>query len=147
MIILGVCVLVAVLLIMVFLPRLPDERVRARQSVCASNLKNIGMALTSYMAESNGSFPTTWKLLVPHNAYLKQVHFQCPRANPKTSSYVGITHDKPITRPSEIPVMCELLGNHKMQGANVLFADGHVEWVAPDRYKKLLPPYIYLEAE
>ncbi len=45
------------LLISILMPALSNARREARKTQCLSNLRQVGMALASYLAESKGVYP------------------------------------------------------------------------------------------
>lgn len=55
-----VAVAVIAILIAVLLPALGSARDRARQTVCASNLRQIGVGLYNYWTVENGRVPYVW---------------------------------------------------------------------------------------
>ncbi len=55
-----VVVAIIALLISILLPALNNAREVAKQVVCASNLKQIGVMFSTYVAESTGIYPRKW---------------------------------------------------------------------------------------
>ena len=54
-----VVITIIAILTAILVPAAGGMRVRANQTVCASNMRQIGMALTSFSSENGGSFPVT----------------------------------------------------------------------------------------
>src|SRR4051812_19590300 len=48
---------IIVLLLAMLMPVLADMRIQSRAVVCSSNLRQLGLALTTYAAENRGRFP------------------------------------------------------------------------------------------
>jgi prepilin-type processing-associated H-X9-DG protein len=107
-----------------------------------SNLHQIGMAVRMYAEENEDTLPDSWKALLAKRNRLPPEALLCPGAKPGQQDYCFIVHEGPVKGSATTPMIFEPLGNHKMPGASVLFVDGHVEWVTPERYRKLLAPYI-----
>jgi type II secretory pathway pseudopilin PulG len=64
-----ICVLASLLL-----PVVTGAKARAKQVVCISNLRQLGLALEMYKSD-NGEFPTPWD---PYEPYLKGAKLKCP---------------------------------------------------------------------
>jgi prepilin-type processing-associated H-X9-DG protein len=145
----GVSILVTpvlLLLISILLPALTRAREQANRVKCASNMKQIGLAIAMYSNSNGGQFPTDLKKLY-ESADLSSAVFTCPSSNdtpaagpttqataanllkPGHASYVyvgdGLT-DRTAT-PDTV-VLYEVPSNHRKEGMNVLFGDFHVEW-------------------
>lgn len=172
----------------ILVPVLGKARENARRASCASNLKQIGLALNIYADEHNDSFPTatngsgTVSLSKLYNTYVtdKKI-FMCPSGtvtettlglvvvtnindnapggDPNSGSYAyddskGATSDPGVAVASDMPSSLTGLAigpNHGGKGHNVLFVDGHVEWlgtvsshsVAGDSSDPLYDPNIF----
>ncbi len=115
------------------LPALNQARGRARQAECANNLKQIGLACHMYADEHNGQFPD--KLEVLAGDYLKDKDvLHCPSApgRPDSLSYGyirGLT-----SKDSDKVLAFDAEGNHRT-GRNVLFGDGHVQWMPEAQFQ------------
>jgi len=55
-----VVVAIIAILAAMLLPALSQARERARQAVCANNLKQIGIAIEMYKSDFNGFYPANW---------------------------------------------------------------------------------------
>jgi prepilin-type processing-associated H-X9-DG protein len=126
------------------------------RSICMSNVRQIGQAIQMYANENQGRFPDNLEQLLLTQDITPEV-FTCPgtdidRADGKTPqeqarhlhdhcSYVyhgkGLTTAAPAGAATR-PVLCEPLMNHKVDGMNVLYADGHAEFLNPVEAQKLL---------
>ena len=123
------------------LPVATGARERARRVSCMSNLKQIGLGFRMYSADHGESFPTNFSQLAPYVGSNGVVLFRCP-SDPWRSGPVPelVTHmdgwpDYTLVQglmesnnPSTLLVYC-IPEHHQGAGANVLFVDGHVEWL------------------
>ena len=55
-----VVIAIIAILASMLLPALQKAREKARQSVCLSNIKQIGLAIFMFVQDHNGRFPTNW---------------------------------------------------------------------------------------
>jgi len=114
---------------------------------CASNLRQIGLALLMYADAEKGNFPDDLgTLLITED--LSPELFVCPmsddtRAEAPTTqavaaelgktghcSYLYFGKGRKNDMPSTEPLLVDLPPNHDGDGINVCFGDGHVEWLA-----------------
>ena len=117
-------------------PSLLKARVQARRIACKSNLKIIGMALFMYSSDNKDKFPADLETLVAKTYLRENKMLICP-ATKLRDSY--IYRGASIT-VADIPWMImvyEKSGNHE-GGRNVLFLDGHAEWVQEERFQELI---------
>jgi prepilin-type processing-associated H-X9-DG protein len=132
--------LMAALPISILLPSLSNAREKANQIKCASNLRMIGQA-TMFYAQGNlragaplgPGFPAllTTPVLSPQT-------FVCPSdSNPPVGqlgnapcSYIWVGSNLKMSSNSNCVVAYEPLSNHGGRGINLLFVDGHVEFVS-----------------
>src|SRR5665213_4345471 len=138
--------------VLLILPTLGKARPEAQRIKCASNLKNIGLAIQIYAESHHGHYPATFEeLLVTSD--LTPDTFVCPESNDDRAPgdtaadqashlrdghylsyvYVGGKLTTSASNPASVVVAYEPLTNHHGDGINVLFADGHVEWTAANR--------------
>ena len=148
-------VVVAVVLLLVFMA-LPERLFPSRRPTkqeCSGNLRNFGLQMAIY-ANDHGSFPTgpetnEGRLGLLHPLYADNIlQFNCPGAHRRGSEVVE--YDAETDRilnsdyyldgwiPPGIDPTRAVMGdfnkdgmNHE-GGSNILFADGHVEWVEMD---------------
>lgn len=112
---------VAALLISIALPHLHRARELDRRTICAANLKAYADALATYAYSDKV-------------AELKPA--ACPNAH--TSNYVLIPWPGIGLGPRSI-IAYEPLENHG-DGGNVLYANGHVEWLTREGDEKHVKP-------
>ncbi len=133
------------------LPALSSARERARRSSCASNLKQLGLAAQSYALDQRGRFPVlgtsnSWSPLYPD--YIGTVDiWNCPSAmgggeatwsgtyveNEDYDYYPGLMDSadgsQALGSDKHAGGTPDATYNHGGKGGNVLFVDGHVNWV------------------
>jgi prepilin-type processing-associated H-X9-DG protein len=143
-------VMIAVMAMMagMLLPALARAREEARKAVCKSNLENIGLCVMMYSQDNDNKPPEKLSQLYPEYATDLGL-FMCPSSDKTITSADQIDTESPyvlvpaVTPGSVGPVVLayERRGMHE-GGTNVLFADGHVEWVSGDRLDQLIgnPP-------
>jgi prepilin-type processing-associated H-X9-DG protein len=121
----------------------PADRIK-----CASNLRQIGMALMIYSNEHGGMYPPTLDEVLIEGDITSEV-FICPKTaheratgpttqavlqdfhKPGHNSYlyvIGSVPEKSLT--SSHVVAYEPPTNHAGDGMNVLFGDGQVDWLS-----------------
>lgn len=148
--------LLLVLGVLMLLPQLGRAREPANRIKCQSNLRQIGQALQMYANDNGGKLPDDFPTL-PANEDLSPAVFVCPSTSevpatgpttqavvqamkqPGTVSYLYL--GKGLTSGDLIPdvvLAYEPMSNHDGAGMNVLFGDGHVEWIEGAIAKKLL---------
>jgi len=117
-------------------PSLLQAQVQAARITCKSNLKIIGMALLMYSNDNKDKFPADLETLLTKTYLNTNKMLICPATKLRDSYiYRGAT----ITL-ADIPSMImvyEKSSNHE-GGRNVLFLDGHVEWVPEERFQELI---------
>ena len=104
----------------------------ARRAICASNVKQIGLAIAMYGGQHEGTIPKAFDDLRLYASNLDTLLI-CPSANDAhRPSYRILLGGKKWNSPETIDavVMTEIPANHRGLGHNVLYGDGHVEWVS-----------------
>jgi prepilin-type processing-associated H-X9-DG protein len=136
----------------VALPALARSRVNASQVRSASNLRQVGLAMMLYANENNGKFPKT-----PGELLLTQDITVDVFVNPATKKkaprdlnkeeqaawvnkegdYVYLGAGRDITTPADVVVAHEKF-RPNAPGINMLFGDGHVEYVGTQQARATL---------
>jgi prepilin-type processing-associated H-X9-DG protein len=132
----------------------PHNFVRG-QVKCASNLKQIGLAMMLYANENEGFYPDTIDKLVYRDDLSSEI-FCCPQASdtpaagPTTRSlaanlmagghlsYVYLGNGFRDGASVDAVLAHEILGHHRGGGINVLFGDLHVEFISEPQAKALI---------
>jgi prepilin-type processing-associated H-X9-DG protein len=138
---------------------LPMMAYRAREPAlrvqCASNMKQIGLGAIMYANNNGGRFPPDLATIFEDQDVLPRV-FVCPQtatpppAGPTTqavaaqlkkpgiSDYIYVGEVLTTSSPDDCVVLYEPLSDNGGDGMNVLFADGHVEWVDVAGFQSIL---------
>jgi prepilin-type processing-associated H-X9-DG protein len=135
------------MMLSVLLPSLNRASETANRVKCASNLRQMGMAIMLYSNDHKGDLPDRMGELV-QAGYLKPEVFICPSSGDllpdahgmkieelaewidHNSSYVYLGEGKKARDlGAEDILACEHGDNHNHDGMNVLYGDGHVEFV------------------
>ena len=120
----------------VLLPALSRAREMSKRTVCAANLRGLGQALyISAQDRKDGAFPPDLETLLEEKT-VSRAKFICPSsaASPDDgphACYIYIPGSTTSSHPTNI-LIYEKPDNHTdNEGANVLFQDGHVDFVTP----------------
>jgi prepilin-type processing-associated H-X9-DG protein len=129
----------------ILLPSLNRARETANRVKCASNMRQIGQAILLYSNSNRGVFPPRLEDLLRTQPIDASI-FVCPSGDDTTApgtsgpgqasslsagghlSYVYVGQKLNSSASVEAVVLYEPLTNHR-DGANFLFADGHVEFM------------------
>ena len=135
------------LAVSILLPALNQSKERANRVKCANNMRQMGQGVLFYSNDHRGKYPPTLGELVTEADISWQV-FLCPSGNtqppppdvqrdPKKAAawvvqnadyvYLGATMNPNM--PADTILMYEKPDHHGGQGQNVLFNDGHCEWM------------------
>lgn len=156
-------VVICGMLISVLLPSLCKARETPNRAKCASNLHQIGLAIALYAQDNGGQYPPSLAVL-PGLEQITPAVMICPSSNDEASSAAGtagivaelsaaetnapghkhclsyIYTGKGLTTATakETTVVAyEPLENHQGDGTNVLFGDGHAEWIGRQAWPAL----------
>jgi prepilin-type processing-associated H-X9-DG protein len=137
------------------LPRPYVARPVSNLVISASNLRQIGQAIAIYANDNNHQFPKDFATLltttdIPADVFVCPGSSDTPAAGPTTQavvadfakpghcSYLYFGADMRDTDNPQTVVAAEPLANHHGQGVNVLFLDGHVDWIVAPAAQKLI---------
>jgi predicted Zn finger-like uncharacterized protein/prepilin-type processing-associated H-X9-DG protein len=132
-----------------FIPAFANAREAANRVKCASNMRQLGQAMMLYANDNNGAFPAKLEDLLASDPTLDRKVFICPdddksppsATNAQTAaqeiasgsncSYLYVGNGLTPSAGADTVLLYEPLGLHKQRnpGMNVLFADGHVEFL------------------
>jgi predicted Zn finger-like uncharacterized protein/prepilin-type processing-associated H-X9-DG protein len=132
-----ILLVIPLLLISILLPSLNKARETANRAKCASNMHQIGLAILLYQNSNNQAYPpdltTLWK-----NEQLTGSVFVCPSSNDTPAAspdqltaggHLSYVYVAPDSQPDAMtPILYENSTDHRRDGTNILFGDGHVEW-------------------
>jgi prepilin-type processing-associated H-X9-DG protein len=151
-----------VMLSIAAVPAVARARQQAMRVQCASNMRQLSIAIAMYAQDNKGMVPPNLDVLGKYfGPGAAQVH-TCPDAAahgvpPATTtpiarySYVYIVPPVPrlaqIRMPSTVPAIYEPLANHGGRGINVVYWDGHVEWHTGASAQRVLAQLQALQAQ
>ncbi|MGE5609423.1 MAG: DUF3352 domain-containing protein [Bacillota bacterium] len=140
----------------ILLPALEAARERANRVKCASNLRQIGQCVMLYSVDNQGKFPPDLGTLMTA-ADLPPMVFTCPTGNHprpaqlrfnkpedaakwvnENSDYIYLAGQMNNRVPANTILAYEKPENHDREGVNMLFGDGHVEWVPLGRAMNMI---------
>jgi prepilin-type processing-associated H-X9-DG protein len=150
--------LTLLLLLSILLPSLcAGAREPANRVKCASNLRQIGQAILLYANDHGGLYPDSFRTLLLTQDITSEC-FVCPSSNDEKApgattaeqaenletrghlSYVYLGRGLNSSSVNEKTLVAyEPLTNHEDDGSNVLFGDGHVEFLNRKEATSLLP--------
>ena len=143
------------LLISMMLPKRGRATETANRIKCASNMRQIGQAIMLYRNENQGQYPPDPEALLLTQQISSEV-FTCPSSDderapgstaqaqaanlstPGHLSYVYLGKSMNVTTSAEAVVLYEPLTNHKKDGANFLFAGGHITFIPMPLAQKII---------
>lgn len=152
-----VAVLVGSLVISVMLPSRGASRRQAGRIACAAQLRLIGKALKAYVT-THGQYPDNLSQLYLDGGVQPRDFLcpECPDTPARGSTPDAVAADltagghlsyayvgaglRPATHPDTV-VMFDFPTNHvrdRLEGGNVLFADGHLEWYNRAEFRTLV---------
>ena len=152
----GMLLGIVVLLGLILVPALSRARGAALQIRCSSNMRQIGQAILLYTNNNQGNYPPDLKTLATSlKSDLKPDAFvdTATADTPSTaadwpseivpgSGHLSYTYrGAGLTDSTALPdtiVLTEPLSDHEI-GANVLFGDGHVDFIKKNDYLRLVP--------
>ena len=130
-------IMVVPMMIAMLLPSLSRARELAKRSVCSANLRSVEISMQIYI-EEYGQEPPDLKAVVGENR-LYPGSLSCPSVDPAVRQiphYIWIRGAD--CADADNVVLYEPLQNHRGEGGNVLFCDGHVEFVSQADWEQVL---------
>ncbi len=134
----SVSLLIVPMMVAILLPSLARARELAKRTTCAANMRGLGVALLTYAAENNGAFPDDPAKALT-GAGIRPKNLECPSSGGQ-SNYRYVPGWSANDRADK-PVVYEPIENHGGEGGNVLFVDGHSEFVVQARWSSVVQPY------
>ncbi len=136
----------------IMLPSLTRARETANRVKCASNMRQIGQAILHYANENKGHYPPDLATVLRTQAITSN-EFVCPASkdkaatpapNPQSAtlaqaavSYIYIGQNLTSGASKSDVVLYEPFTNHN-DGTNILFGDGHVDWLTKQQAQPLI---------
>ena len=145
---------ILILLVALVLPALNTRTMSPPRVRCASNMRQIGQALEIWASEHGGRFPDQLSDLLEED--LTASVFTCPSTKDTPASgattraiannltvgghlsYIYLGKGLTIHATPDTVLLYEPITNHQNRGMNVLFADGHVDFLQPKDVQPLL---------
>ncbi len=124
----------------ILLPSLNRAREQANRIKCASNLRQIGLAVQMYASANRGAYPASFESLLSAQ-YIGADVFVCPSSDDTYAagaadlsagghlSYVYTGGALNFRSPPNSVVAYEPLTNHNRDGINLLHVDGTVQFI------------------
>jgi len=143
------------MLLAILMPALGTVKEMAQRVVCGTNLQQIGSSMSIYASDNDGQFPPVdkWCDVLVEEVSVDPMLFKCQSASEGRCNYAMNENIAKLggEAPSDMVLVFEsgpgwnLSGgvdmltadNHRGAGANILFADGYVEFVKVDRFGSL----------
>jgi len=139
----------------ILMPALARTRQLAFRMTCGTNLVGLGKAMSIYANDHNGQFPTPakWCDLLTEYAQVSPAAFRCKGTAEGPCNYAmnSVAAALGTRAPANMVLLFETspdwnqvggpemltIENHFGDGCNVLFVDGHVEFVKPAQLEQL----------
>ncbi|RIK64512.1 MAG: hypothetical protein DCC65_14430 [Planctomycetota bacterium] len=122
----------------IMLPALSRARELSKRTVCAANLRGIGQGMYIHAQDADGAFPDSFAKLVSEG-HVPEKNFTCPSSTCEvgdlTCCYEYIPGQKDSDDPLNVLVYDKEGVHGPESGGNVLFLDGHVNFIKP--YEKV----------
>ena len=133
---------VGILLHMVVIPvGMYYAKEQAKQLLCQANLHGIGTSIIIYSSENNDTYPPNLEMMIS-NSEMPEALLKCPSA--KSDRDCDYFYSPPAKKTTDVMdfqntiMACDLKGNHSGKGRNVLFTDGHGQWMTEDEFQTAL---------
>ncbi|MFH1395485.1 MAG: type II secretion system protein [Candidatus Omnitrophota bacterium] len=112
------------------IPFIQYTRDKLERTLCANNLRRIGLALYIYARENQGLFPETLQVLYEKQYLADARLMDCPAnksagtvENPEYEYFPGLS----VESESKTILVKDKKGNHK-KGENVLYVNANIAW-------------------
>jgi prepilin-type processing-associated H-X9-DG protein len=147
---------IMLMLLAILLPAAAKGRDVARRVMCANNMKSLGTAMKAYANDNKGLYPASsqWCDLLVQKEGVDSKTFKCPGAdkNVRSSYAMNINiGNLGTSAPYDMVLLFETTDgwnqyggpeilstdNHKGDGCNILFNDGHSKFVKSEDLKDL----------
>jgi prepilin-type processing-associated H-X9-DG protein len=110
------------------------EQIQAQRLLSAERLKQIGLGLHMYATDHEEKYPEELMALIP---YFSRDHAdELATFMSNDAEYLAADKTQPQNREWDVPLAYDLTLLRSDEGTNVVFADGHVEFVSGARLDK-----------
>jgi hypothetical protein len=109
--------------------RIPEDVVRAQ-----ARIRGTYQSLLIYANSHKGRFPDSLSELSTSDPTARLDYY-----NDFRSGFVYFGKDRTNPMDGKALLDCETLGQHSSPGAWACFGDGHIEWLSPAEYSRLVP--------
>ncbi len=127
----GMSLIMLPMLLAILLPSLSRARELSKRLVCGANMKGTGTAMMIYANGYAGQVPT-FEILIEHGEMVAE-QLNCPSSDAAIGDlhacYELIPNASILRSRSDVVWMYEPPDNHGGEGSNILFTDGHVEFI------------------
>ena len=135
------------LLIAILIPALNRAREQANRVKCAADMRMLGQAMLTYANTNGDQYPDNLEGLLKTDPSLSPAIFVCPAgdktppdnsspqkfasdiASGQHTSYIYLGKGLDLHAPADTVLIYEPLEDHAREGMNVLFGDGHVQFL------------------
>ena len=145
---------------LIFLMPPPVAQPASRRTTCMNNVRQIGLAMQMYADEHEGKYPDTYEVLLKEACLTTTKVFICPSTHdripgegypedfreatleqlklaPENCSYTMVGGLKRDDLPDDfILVHDKSADNHKGEGRNCFFNDGHSKWLIEEEFQE-----------
>ncbi|RKY42132.1 MAG: hypothetical protein DRP85_03715 [Candidatus Makaraimicrobium thalassicum] len=115
----------------VMMPVIRHNYRKMEKTICANNLRQIGLALYIYAGEHKKKFPPTLKTLYDEHYLADRRLMDCPATEvigtPGEPDYI-YTAGLSARNSSLTPLVRDKAKNHAEGGGNILYVNGRVVW-------------------
>ena len=135
-----VAVVIAAVLVCAAIPTVRRNRKLRNRLICSSNMKAIGTQFEVYVW-NNLAFPRDPIQALVEMGYITPAQARCPVGGGRYTFVdrgVSSAAAEDVDFHARDVIVYEPLSNHNGEGANVLFGDGHSEFVTPDEFRRLI---------
>lgn len=131
----GICtgVVGIVLVPLILLPMSSWARENCMRAVCGANMRGIGSALMIYGSDLGNEYPPDLQVLISAGSFDGK-WFCCPSSDAipgDPHTYYDYIPGQTVNDDPRNVLLYEKPENHEGEGGNVLFDDGHVEFIKP----------------
>jgi len=149
-------ILALILIVPLLIPRPHPRSVLALRMICGFNLNSLGEAMRIYANNYHNKYPTAdkWCDLLLQNTKITEKQFVCRgafRKGDKGRCHYAMNPNCEANSPPRMVLLFETKGgwnqhggpelltfeNHRVKGCNILFNDGEVGFVKPERLGEL----------